>query len=75
MPTPSTSAASPITDIMKCHTALRSHCLLLAKTEPQTVWVVELGMVEFDSGLMRADPKSTSQYRQKQELGNEGNPI
>lgn len=75
MPTPSTCAAFPVTDIMKCHTALRSHCLLLARTDPQTVWAVELGMVEFDSGLMRADPKSTLQYRQKQELCNEGKPI
>lgn len=71
MPTPSTSAASPVTDIMKCHKALRSHCLLLAKTDPQPAWSV----VEFDSGLMRSDPKSTSQHRQKPELCNEGKPI
>lgn len=69
------SAASPITDIMKCHTALRSHCLLSEKADPQTVWAVELSTVEFDSGLMRTDPKSSSQYRQKLELGNEGKPI
>lgn len=70
-----TSVASPITDIMKCHTALRSCCLLLAKTDPQPFWAAGLNMVEFDSELMRTDPKSTSQYQQKPELYNEGKPI
>lgn len=31
-------------------------------------------MVEFDSGLMRTDPKSTSLHQQKPELCNEGKP-
>lgn len=39
------------------------------------IWAVEPGMVEFDSGLMRTDPKSTSQHQQKPELRNEGKTI
>lgn len=27
---------SPVTDIIKCHAALRTHCLLLVKTDPQS---------------------------------------
>lgn len=70
MPTPSTSAACPVTDITKIPLFTLGKDRSIA-----SLGCVEPYMVEFDSGLMRSDPKSTPQHRQKPELCNEGKPI